>query len=61
MSRGILPPVIDLNENNYSLLNKFVNTHEKRYVDAIPLILKDTVTQTNQFNNQGYFKEKIIN
>lgn len=61
MSRGILPPVIDLNENNYSLLNKFVNTHEKRYIDAIPLILKDTVTQTNQFNNQGYFKEKIIN
>ncbi len=61
MSRGIVPPVVDLNENNYNLLNKFVNTHNMRYIDAIPIILKDTVTQTNQFNNQGYYKEKIIN
>lgn len=56
ISRGILPPVIDLNENNYFLLNLFVKGIDNRYLEAIPIILRDTVTQTTQFNNKNYSK-----
>lgn len=61
ISRGILPPVVDLNEDNYFLFNKFIETHDKRYKAAIPIILQTTIEQTEQFNNNKYFKPTIIN
>lgn len=61
ISRGILPPVVDLNEDSYALLNKFIETHNMRYTTAIPVILQDTVTQTNQFQNKAYYKTITLN
>ena len=61
ISRGLLPPVIDLNENDYFLLNLFTKDYNERYKEAIPLILKDTVNQTEQFENKKYEKPITIN
>lgn len=56
ISRGILPPVIDLNENDYQLLNIFTQGVNNRYQEAIPIVLKETVTQTEQITNKNYSK-----
>lgn len=61
ISRGILPPVVDLNEDSYSLLTKFIETHATRYDAAIPVILQDTISQTEQFQQKTYTKTTIIN
>lgn len=61
VSRGILPPVIDLNENNYSLLNTFIKGIDNRYYEAIPIVLKDTILQTEQFNKKTYSKSIKLN
>ncbi len=61
ISRGILPPVVDLNEKDYSLLMIFAKDLNNRYQEAIPLILKETVEQTKQFENNTYCKTISLN
>ncbi len=60
ISRKLLPPVLDLNEDDYSLMKMFIETYETRYSAAIPVVLKQTVKQTEQFNKNTYSRPTII-
>lgn len=60
ISRGILPPVIDFNEDNQNLLKEFIKSKDIYYAPATSKLLEETIIQTKQFNERHYLKPVII-
>lgn len=60
ISRGILPPVIDLNENESELWNDFAYSRKDRFDLAIPKVLQKTITEAEQFRNKKYSTPLIV-
>ena len=54
ISRGILPPVLDLNENENELWNAYAYSRKERFDQAIPLVLYQTITQAQQFKKNKF-------
>ena len=54
LSRNIIPPVIDFNENDSVLWYSFEKEREKRYEDARIWILTETIKVNEQLKNGEY-------
>ena len=54
LSRNIIPPAIDLNENDSALWYSFEKEREKRYEDAKIWILTETIKVNEQLKNGEY-------
>ena len=54
ISRGILPPVLDFNENENELWNAYAYSRKERFDQAIPLVLYQTITQAQQFKKKKF-------
>ena len=59
LSRGILPPVVDLIEDELSLWDSFVKSRNLNYIKAIEKILEQTKEMALQFK-EGYYDNKVI-
>ena len=60
ISRGILPPVLNFNKNNQELLKDFIKGINNRSQSAIPKVLEEVITQTEQLKHKKYNKPTII-
>ena len=60
ISRNILPPIVDLNENEQFLWDKFVESRNTNYSLAKDIILQDTKEMAEQFNEDYYNKPLTI-
>lgn len=59
ISKGILPPVVDLNENEQALLKDFIDSRTTHYHKAKEKILKKTYHTALQFR-EGYYYDPVI-
>lgn len=59
ISRGILPPVVDLNEDELSLWDSFVESRNLNYKTAKEIILDKTKEMATQFS-EGYYENPVI-
>lgn len=59
ISRGILPPVVDLNENELALWDSFVESRNLNYKSAKEIILEKTKEMATQFS-EGYYENPVI-
>ena len=54
LSRNIIPPAIDFNENDSALWYSFEKERENRYEDAKIWILTETIKVNEQLKNGEY-------
>ena len=59
ISRGILPPVVDLNENELALWDSFVESRNLNYKEAKEQILEETKDMAIEFS-EGYYDNPVI-
>ena len=59
ISRGILPPVVDLNENELALWDSFVESRNLNYKEAKEQILEETKDMSIEFS-EGYYDNPVI-
>lgn len=60
ISRGILPPIVDLNEDEMSLWDSFTNSRHKDYQTAKEKILSETKKMNNSWQNNIFNKPLIV-
>lgn len=60
ISRGILPPIVDLNEDEMSLWDSFTNSRYKYYQTAKENILSETKAMKNAWQNNIFNKPLIV-
>lgn len=59
LSRGILPPVVDLSEDELALWDSFVESRNLNYKEAKEKILEQTKEMAIQFS-EGYYENPVI-